>query len=753
MFRRKDRAVKRKQWVGLSMPRAESVEKVTGRALYAVDVSFPGMLWGKVLRSPIPHGRIKRINIDKALRLPGVRAIVTGLDVATIKIGRQIYDMPVLADGVVRFTGEKVAAIAADLEEIAEQALERIDIEYEELSPVLDPMESLARSAILLHPQVMEYKGLPGKLSAPSNAFVQLSWKKGDVDNGFRRADLIIENTFQTQVVHQAYIEPHSCVVNANESGGAEIWACSKVPFALREQMATAFGLDASKFVVHPCNIGGDFGGKGDFMDVPLAYLLSLKSRRPVKMVMDYADEFIAGNPRHASIIKVKSGVSKTGRILAHHMDFIFDSGAYGAFKPIGYLFGAHEAAGPYRMENVLIEEKIVYTNKVPCGHMRAPGDPQGVFANESQMDLIAKGLRMDPAHFRRMNLMRDGDESPVGRKISHIKARETLDRLLRESKYYSPKKPNVGRGLALIQWLALGGKCSVFLRIDEMGNVTICSAMLDQGSGAGTVLRQMVADELEVEWQSITLETLNTAVAPVDTGVGASRATRTYGNACYEAVVKAKQELLSTGARMLSADKSELTISNAGVSSKKQRVSYAQIVKTKGSPLVVEGRYQNHEIGPQASMCAQMAEVEVDRESGEIKLRRFMSVHHTGKVLNPLLHDGQIDGGIVMGVGYALTEELLFADSKVTTLHFGDYKIPTVRDIPKLSKIVVETPVGRGPYNSMSIGETPIITVAPAIANAIHNALGVSIKSLPITAEKIFEGRRYLLNSQNFQQ
>ena len=690
--------MKRKQLVGTSMPRAESVEKVTGSALYAVDVSFPGMLWGKVLRSPIPHGRIKRINIDKALRLPGVRAIVTGLDVATIKIGRQIYDMPVLADGVVRFTGEKVAAIAAESEEIAEQALERIDFEYEELSPVLDPMESLARSATLIHPQVMEYKGLPGKLSAPSNAFVQLSWKKGDVDDGFRRADLIIENTFQTQVVHQAYIEPHSCVVNANELGGAEIWACSKVPFALRDQMATAFGLDASKFVVHPCNIGGDFGGKGDFMDVPLAYLLSLKSRRPVKMVMDYADEFIAGNPRHASIIKVKSGVSKTGRILAHHMDFIFDSGAYGAFKPIGYLFGAHEAAGPYRMENVLIEEKIVYTNKVPCGHMRAPGDPQGVFANESQMDLIAKELRMDPAHFRRMNLMRDGDESPVGRKISHIKARETLDRLLRESKYYSPKKPNVGRGLALIQWLALGGECSVFLRIDEMGNVTICSAMLDQGSGAGTVLRQMVADELQVEWRSITLETLNTAVAPVDTGVGASRATRTYGNACYEAVVKAKQELLSTGARMLSADKSELTISNAGVSSKKQRVSYAQIVKTRGSPLVVEGRYQNHEIGPQASMCAQMAEVEVDRESGEIKLRRFMSVHHTGKVLNPLLHDGQIDGGIVMGVGYALTEELLFADSKVTTLHFGDYKIPTVRDIPKLSKIVVETPVGRGP-------------------------------------------------------
>ena len=263
-------------------------------------------------------------------------------------------------------------------------------------------------------------------------------------------------------------------------------------------------------------------------------------------------------------------------------------------------------------------------------------------------------------------------------------------------------------------------------------------------------MLRQMVADELQVEWQSIALETLNTAAAPADTGVGASRATRTYGNACYEAVVKAKQELLSVAARMLSVAKDELTISNGGISSKNQRVSYAEIVKTRGSPLVVEGRYQNHEIGPQASMCAQMAEVEVDRESGEIKLYRFMSVHHTGKVLNPLLHDGQIDGGIVMGVGYALTEELLFADSKVTTLHFGDYKIPTVCDIPKLSKIIVETPVGRGPYNSMSIGETPIIAVAPAIANAIDDALGVRIKSLPITSEKVFDGKRYL-NRRNF--
>jgi CO/xanthine dehydrogenase Mo-binding subunit len=742
--------MKRRRVIGRSVPRGESIDKVTGRTVYAVDVSFPNMLWGKLLRSPIAYGRVKRIDTSKALELPGMRAVITGRDAAGVKIGRQIYDMPVLADDVVRFAGEKVAAIAADSEEIAEQALALIEIEYEELAPLLNPIEAFSPDAPLLHPQVTQYKGLPGKLSEPSNAFVQLSWKKGDVEDGFRRADLIIENTFQTQVVHQAYIEPHSCVVKAAESGGAEIWACSKVPFALRDQMAIAFGIDAKKFVVHPCNIGGDFGGKGDFMDVPVAYLLSLKSGMPVKMVMDYGDEFKAGNPRHASIIKVKSGVSKDGCILAHHMDFIYDSGAYGAFKPIGYLFGAHEAAGPYRMQNVLIEEKIVYTNKVPCGHMRAPGDPQGVFANESQMDLIAKKLHMDPARFRRMNLIQDGDESPIGRKISHIKARETLNRLVRESKYYSPKRPNVGRGLAIIQWLALGGECSVFLRIDERESVTLSTAMLDQGAGAGTVLRQIVADELQIDWGAIALETLDTAEAPADTGVGASRSTRTYGNACYEAVAKARQELLSVAAEMLSVNRSELTISNGGVATKKKRVSYGEIVKAKGSPIVVEGRYQNHEIGPQASMCAQMAEVEIDPESGEIKLRRFVSVHHAGKVLNPLLHDGQIDGGIVMGVGYTLTEEILFADGKVTTLHFGDYKIPTIRDIPQLHKVVVESSVGRGPYNSMSIGETPIITVAPAIANAVHDAIGVRVKSLPITAEKLLQERRNLAKNQN---
>ncbi|HEV8344220.1 MAG TPA: xanthine dehydrogenase family protein molybdopterin-binding subunit [Candidatus Binatia bacterium] len=732
----------RKTVIGSAVPRVGSLEKVTGKAMYAVDLTLPNMLWGKVLRSPIAYGRIKRIDTSKAEKIPGVKAVFTGHAVTGIRIGRRIYDMPVLADGIVRFVGEKVAAVAGDSEEIAEQALEFIEVEYEEIEPLLDPLQALSPSAPLLHPEVAGYMGLPGKLETPTNAFVQLSWRKGDIEAGFRHSDLVLENTFQTQVAHQAYIEPHSCAVKANESGGAEIWACSKVPFALRAQMATAFGVEAEKFLVHPCYIGGDFGGKGDFMDVPVAYVLSLRSGRPVKMIMEYGEEFLAGNPRHASVVKVKSGVTKEGRILAHRMEFIFDSGAYGAFKPIGYLFGAHEAAGPYRMENVLIEEKIVYTNKVPCGHMRAPGDPQGVFANESQMDLLARQLRMDPVRFRRMNLMADGDDSPVGRKIPHIKAEDTLDRLIQESKFYSPKKTHVGRGLAIIQWLALGGESYVFIRIDDKGNITVSTAMLDQGAGAGTVLQQIVAEELQVSWRTISLETLDTTKVPTDAGVGASRSTRTYGNACYEAAVKAREEILNSVAVCFGEERQGLILFKGGVLTKKERkIPYSEVVKAKGLPIVVQGHYKNEEIGPQASICAQMAEVEVDPETGQIYLNKFLSAHSTGKVLNPLMHDGQIDGGIVMGLGYALMEEVFFADGRVASANFGDYKIPTIRDIPKLRKIVSETPVGRGPYSSMSIGETPIITVAPAIANAIHDAVGVRIKSLPLTAEKVLRG------------
>ena len=726
--------------IGTATTRSEGREKVSGAAIYATDVVLPNMLWAKALRSPIAYGRIRKIDTRKALALPGVRAIVTGADVPGQLIGRKIHDMPVLPDEVVRFIGEKVAVVAADNEEIAEAACDLIEIEYEELTPLLDPLAAVLPSSTLLHPKVQSYRGLLHEIKTPSNVFVDLTWTKGDVDAGFRAADFIIENTFTTQPMHQAYIEPHSCVVEASADGSADVWACSKVPFALREQVATALRLPLGDLLMRPSYIGGCFGGKGDFMDVPVCYLLSRKSGRAVKMVMDYAEEFVAGNPRHGAIVKVKTGVNRDGTLVAHRMDYIYDSGAYGAFKPQGYLVGPKEAAGPYKIPHVHINEKIVYTNKIPCGHMRAPGEPQGFFANESQMDLIARRLDMDPIALRRKNLMHDGDVSPIGHTIPHIKSEETLALALTASGYGKAKRKSVGRGLALAQWLPLGGEGHAFVSVDSAGVITVATAMVDQGAGTYTAMRQIAANELHVPVEEVRCEILDTSAAAADTGVGASRATRIFGNSALAAALQVKEKLLQVASARLGVAAKELVFTGAGAIRNRngKSVSYAAIVDHLGAALRCEGSYKNFDNGPEAALVVQVAEVEVDRDTGQVALKNFTTTHSTGRIINPLMHQGQIDGGVVTAIGYALMEQLVIEQGKVVTANFGESKIPSMRDIPPLKTVIREFPVGNGPYGGMSIGEPPVLVAAAAIANAVHDAVGVRIYDLPITAEKV---------------
>ena len=731
-----------KQVVGNPTPRIEGELKVSGKAVYAADVTLPGMLWGKLARSPIASGKIKRIDASKALGLRGVHAVVTGEDCTGLKIGRRLYDMPILADGEVRFIGEKVAAVAADTELIAEEAVSLIDVEYEETEPILDPVETMKPGARLIHPDVANYKGLPKPLKEPSNDFIYITWGRGDIESGFRQADIIVENTFTTSPVHQSYIEPHSCVVKVAADGSAEFWSCSKVPYGVREQVANALKIPQEKFVFNPVYIGGDFGGKGDFMDLAVVYLLSKKARRPVKLVMDYDEEFIAGNPRHASIIHVKTGAKKDGTLVAHHMNFIFDSGAYGAFKPNAFLNGPHLSAGPYNITHAFIEEHMVYTNKIPCGHMRSPGDPQGFFANESQMDLVAKRLAIDPIKFRQKNFMHDGDIDPTGEEIHYIKTDETLRRAMEDSGYRRPKPKNVGRGLGVVQWTATGGIGTVAITLDEKGVATISSAMADQGAGTYTVLSEIVAEELKIPLSQINVRQLDTAQGTKDTGVGGSRATRVYGNAGYEAALKAVEAIKQAAGEQMGVAPDQITLAKGAALHPRmeRRLTYGEIVKAKGSPITAEGTFNNTSKIHAASMCVQVAEVEVDPQTGQVELKKFTSTHNTGTVLNPLMHQGQIEGGSMTGIGYALMEQLIIADGKVATTNFGEYKIPTIKDVPAFKSSVSEQPEGAGPYNSMPIGETANIPTAAAIANAVEDACGVRIKSLPITAEKVYE-------------
>jgi CO/xanthine dehydrogenase Mo-binding subunit len=738
------------QVVGKPTPRVEGELKVTGKALYSADFKFPDSLWGKCLRSPIPYGRIKRIDTSKALNVPGVKAVFTGQDVTGLRIGRCIYDTPIVADGVVRFIGEKVAAVAAESRLAAEQAIDLIEVEYEELEPLLDPVEAAKPDAPVLHPDLLSYRGLPVPVENLSNVFAYLKWGKGNVEEGFKQADIIVENTFTTQVTHQSYLEPHACVVKADASGSAEIWSCSKTPFAVRGQLANCIGIAKEKLVFHPTHIGGDFGGKGGFMDVPVAYFLSKKSAQPVRMIMDYTEELTAGNPRHAAIIKIKTGVKKDGKIVAHHLDFLFDSGAYASMKPAGYLIGASTCAGPYKIENCLIEERMVYTNKIPCGHMRAPGDPQGFFANESQLDMVARKLGMDPAEFKRKNMLRDGDETPTGGHISHIRGEEALQKALELSDYSKPKPKNVGRGLSFSEWSPSGGEGNVFVTIEDNGKVKVITPVVDQGAGVLTVIVQVVGEELGVPADEIELKQGDSTIVPSDGGVGGSRATRVYGNASFEAGIKAREELFAFAAQALEVEPKELTLDRGAVAHKpsKRQMSFSEIVKFKGAPIYVRGYYKSSEKSHDASVSAQIAEVHVDPETGKITLRSMVSAHTTGKVINPLMHQGQIEGGVVFGLGYALTEEVMFDGPKITTTNFGEFKIPNITDIPPLKTHVMENvPAGPGPYNSLAIGEVANVPTAAAVANAVADACGVRITDLPVTSEKVY---RALKNGQS---
>jgi CO/xanthine dehydrogenase Mo-binding subunit len=727
--------------LGIPSPRVESEEKVSGKAIYAEDVVLPGMLWAKALRSPVAHARIKKIDVQKALSLPGVVAVVTGADFGGAKIGKKIIDMPILADGVVRYVGEKIAAVAAETEAVAEQAVDLIEVEFDELPVVADALKAIETDAPLLHPKLHEYKGLLHEIQTPSNVFVHLKWNRGDVEEGFRQSDLVLENTFCVPAVHQGYIEPHSCVVKVNSNGEAEVWASTKSPFAMREQVGSVFQISPWAIVVHPCYVGGDFGGKGDSNEVALCYLLAKKSGRPVKFLVDYTEELIAGNPRHGATIKIKTGVKKNGLLIAQCMEYIFDSGAYGAYRPQGFLVGAHEAFGPYRIANARIEERYVYTNKRPCGYMRAPGHPQGAFAAESQADIVAKKLGIDPADYRRMNFMRDGDRFPVGESIQHVRPTEALNKALEVSRYHGPKGRRIGRGCAVGNWVSKGGESYSFVTIDETGTVTLSTAVTDTGPGAYTIMRQIVGEELDVALDSIRVELLDTTKVIKDTGVRGSSSTRVHGGSAYEAAKQARQELMRIAAESMGASLEELLVYEGGVIHRRaeRRMSFAEIARTNGRPIIGEGHYVNMKEGPETSTVAQVAEVEVDEETGEVTVKRLTTAHNTGTILNPLTHQGQIDGAVVMGMGYGTIEEIIADDSgRVTTANLGDYKIPNIKDIPTLSTAIVQSDAGSGPYNSMSIGETAIIPTAAAIANAVEDAVGVRIKSLPITAEKV---------------
>jgi CO/xanthine dehydrogenase Mo-binding subunit len=729
--------------IGQPASRIEGQEKVTGAMQYTADVALPGTLWGRALRSPLPHARIVRIDASRAHQVPGVQVVLTGADVRGIRYGRRLFDVPVLADDRVRFVGERVAAVAAADRDAAEEALELIEVEYEELPAMFDPLEALGEHAPILHPEVNSYIGLPRPLDYPSNAFVRDAWSKGDIDAGFAQADLIIENTFTVPRQHQAYLETHSCLVWLDDQDRVQVWASSKVPYQVKEQLSVALGLPKERIRLNPVAIGGDYGGKGSPMDIPLAYFLALRSGRPVKMVMDYVEEFTAGNPRHAALIQLKTGVMRNGTMVAHQARVLFNSGAYGGFKPTPTvnLGGASKAGGPYKIPHVSIEGVQVYTNTIPGGFMRAPGEPQTLFATESHMDCIARQLGIDPADFRLKNLIEEGEETPTGTRYQGIRAKETLEAAVAASGYRTPKPPHIGRGVAIAERPPAGGESHAAVTLNPDGSVVVHTSIFEPGTGTYTILRQIVAEELHLPLSSIQVEVWDTDGVPFDTGVGGSRVTRVAGQAAYQAAGEASRALLKVAAEVLDWPEDSVTLQGAEVIHQEtgDRHPWATLLQRWGQPVVGRGSVHDMNPSPVTSFTAQVAEVSVDHETGAVQLLRFTTAHDVGRVLNPVDHQGQIEGAVVQGIGYSLTEELAVNEGRVESANFGDYKIPNIKDIPDLQTVLLASEAGPGPYQARGIGENPVGPVAPAIANAVEDAVGVRIRDLPITAEKVY--------------
>ena len=738
--------------IGKPLPRVEGAEKVSGAWRYAADNIRPGMLWGKVLRSPYPHARILNVDISRAKHLPGVKAIVTAADVNPRLIGAVLQDMPVLAQDRVRYVGEDIAAVAAIDADTAEEAIHLIDVDYEELPAVFDPVEAIKPEAPVLHPEYARYQGPKTKAPSLKNVQTLVRASKGDIARGFAESDEIFENSFRTQLVHQGYLEPYAITVEVDKQGRLAIWVANQSVFKLRKVLGEYFDTPLEMITIHPSNMGGSFGAKDYPSLAPAAYYLSKQTGQPVRFVKNYTEELTATSPRHPAVVELRTGVKKDGRLWAWEGKTFYNGGAYGAYKPNpqGSMSGAYMVAGSYNIPHTLLEGYCVYTNQVPSGYFRAPGEVQTLFAVESHIDMIAEAMGIDPLKFRLLNSLKKGDTRSTGESVSEPYCLEVLRRVAKISSWgkrhdgKATRHVKVGRGVALGDRHVGHGDSSFELVLERDGRLRLLSGVGDQGVGAYTMHRQVVSELLGVDPNSIGIEVGNTSNAPYDQGIKGARGTHIEGQAVLRTTNSLVDALRGVAASHWGtmAEKIDWARGSAWLreNGKARRLGLKELAALSDKPLKGFGEFVGHK--PDVySFQAVVADVAVDEESGEVRLRHLYFVYDSGTVINPLIHQGQIEGGIVQGQGYALTEELKLDDGHITTVTLGDYKLPNIADNVPLTTSLIEVKPGPGPFGAKSVAEAGISIVAPAVANAVYNAVGVRIAELPITAEKILRG------------
>ncbi len=764
--------------IGTSPQRIEGREKVTGAATYVDDMQFgQNLLHGMLKHSPIPHGLIKRIDVSRARALPGVRVVVTGQDFPGYT-GLYLKDRRIFALDRVRYVGDAVAAVAADTPEIAQQALELIEVEYEPLPGVFDPEYGASPEAPLVHPELANYEAVPFIFPQPgTNVSNWFKVRKGDMEKGWGEADLVYEHKYRVPHIQHVPLETHVCVAQQDVNGKITLWSSSQSPFAQRNLIAKALHIGHSKLRVITPYVGGGFGSKAGISIEGAAVVLAMHAKgRPVKLRMTREEEFYTTFVRQGLVAYIKMGMTRDGRITAMHNRFYWDGGASTEYGTNITRVAGYSGTGPYYVPNIHVDSMCVYTNHPIGGAMRGFGMPEIHWGIEQHIDQMAQKLGLDPVQVRLINCLKDGDETLTGMKMHPTGLSQCIRKAAEAIGWTSPPAPLLpgegghkhrGKGLAAM-WKAPAMPpnpgSSAVVRLNEDGTATVSIGGVDIGQGALTAMAQLAAEGLGVKVTDVRVNTVDTDYSPYEWQTVASRLTWSMGNAVLQAAENARTQILQTVAQAWGEDIDDLDIIDGEVVSyrSEESVSLKDIViygmqrpdgTWVGGPVVAQGKFMPEYVtpldpetgqGPRAvvhfTTGCQAVEVEVDDETGEVQVLKIVSAFDVGRAINPEMVRTQMEGGAVQGMSTALLEGIILQDGVPRNPNFTDYRIATAVDAPlETESIIVEVPQDDGPFGVRGIGEHPMVPTAPAIANAVFNAVGVRIDSMPITSEKVW--------------
>lgn len=747
--------------VGQRIPKKDAPQKVIGSAQYIQDMKLPGMLFGKILYSPHPHARIVSIDTSRAEKLAGVRAVLTGDRIPPFKFGF-MKDNPPLKSGKVLSTRDEVAAVAAVSPDVAAEALRLITVEYEPLPGLFTPADAMESGAPILH------EGMKSNL-------LKLPWKlvAGDLDDAKKRSAFVVEDTFSTQWVTHCCLGTSGCIAHFDTNNNLTMYSNTQIPSLAQKDYLdalTAFGMTNRKVRIVQSMIGGAFGSKLDtYAYEYIAILLALATRKPVKIVFSREEEFFATSPRQCTITKISQGCTEDGMLTFREMDMILDNGAYtswGATTPSVMML---PISSLYRVPAINYRARCVFTNNTYSQAMRGYGNPQATFAIESSLDQLAEASGMDPYEMRLKNCNRPGDTTPQNFRITSCGMKECIEEVATRLKWKERTDSHDGRGVGMASLIHVGGGarvyksdgCGTIIKMDDFGKVDVFTGATDMGQGSETVIAQIVAETLGLPVDDITVVNNDTDICPWDVGAHASRTTFVAGNAALGAARKMKDQILAVASKALSEEKEYLDLKGGqifSVRNSEKTISLTKILRTAhyssgGTMFMSEYFYdppnENFDKDFKGNLSvsyaygAHGAEVHVDRETGQVRILRYIAAHDVGRAINPMMLEGQIYGGGLMGIGYALGETMVYDKGHLKNGNFLDYKVLTAMDVPPVEAVIVETDEQDGPFGAKGIGEPGLVPTAPALANAIYDAVGVRIKDLPITPEKILRALR----------